>query len=221
MLRLHGVSQIDGLLADFGVSSHQLDQAERGFSLRFEAKLDMRMNPDKELNAQQVVNHYSSDELFRVFKDFGEFPRPGALVRQIESSRPIKTTTELKKALEKLAPPAFKANQFWARIFQALRIEVNEEIKVIEELLEQSTDLLNPGGRIVCLSYHSLEDRPVKNYFRNGNFNGEPQKDFYGNLIRPLEPITRKPVIPKAQEIANNPRASSAKLRAATKIHDQ
>ncbi len=217
MLRLHGVREIDGLLADFGVSSHQLDAAERGFSLRFDAQLDMRMNPDKELSAHQVLNTYSSEELARVLRDFGEFNRPNGLVRQIINSRPLNTTQELKEALDKMAP-RHKAHQFWARLFQAVRIEVNEEIAVIEEMLEQATALLKPGGRLVCLSYHSLEDRPVKNYFRYGNFQGEPEKDFYGNLIRPLEPVNRKPIEASPEEIEENSRARSAKLRVAQKL---
>lgn len=216
-LRLHGVKEIDGLLADFGISSHQIDEPERGFSLRFEGPLDMRMNPDRELTAARVLNEYLDAELFRILKEYGEIKRPGAMVKAIVENRPLTTTQELKKVLERFAPPQ-KYGQFWAKIFQAIRIEVNEELVVIHELLEQATEILKPGGRLVCMSYHSLEDRPVKNFFRYGNVEGEPQKDFYGNLIRPLEPITRKPIVPDENEISENPRARSAKLRAAVKL---
>lgn len=216
-LRLHGIKEIDGLLGDFGVSSHQIDQPERGFSTRFEGPLDMRMNTDKQLTAANVLNDYSEDQLFHILKEYGEINRPKPLVKAIVENRPMTKTTDLKKALESFVPPQ-KQGQFWARIFQAIRIEVNEELAVIHELLEQATDLLKPDGRLVLMSYHSLEDRPVKNFFRYGNIAGEPEKDFYGNLIRPLEPITRKPVVADEIEISKNPRARSAKLRAATKL---
>jgi len=219
-LRLYGVKQIDGLLGDFGISSHQIDEPERGFSLRFDGPLDMRMNPSKELSAHNVINEYSEEDLFSILKNYGEINRPKALVNAIVNNRPIDTTTELKKALEKFAPPQ-KHGQFWAKIFQAIRIEVNEEIVVIHELLEQATEILKTDGRIVCMSYHSLEDRPVKNFFRYGNIEGEPQKDFFGNLISPLEPITRKPVVASNEEVNENPRARSAKLRAAKKKGDE
>lgn len=219
-LRMYGVKEIDGLLGDFGVSSHQFDEPGRGFSTRFEGPLDMRMNPDKEISAATVLNNYSEEDLFRILKEYGEINRPRPLVRAIVENRPLITTTELKKALERFAPPQ-KHGQFWAKIFQAIRIEVNEEIVAIEELLQQATEILKPGGRLVCMSYHSLEDRPVKNYFRYGNIEGEPQKDFYGNLIRPLEPVNRKPIVPDEKEVNENPRARSAKLRAAEKIEKE
>lgn len=217
MLRMHGVKQVDAILGDFGISSHQIDQASRGFSLRFDGPLDMRMNPDKEIDAKQVVNNYSDEELFRVFKEYGEILKPWPIVNNIAKNRPINTTAELKKALQHLEPRQ-KSGQFWARIFQAIRIEVNEEIKVIHELLEQSINILKPKGRIVCMSYHSLEDRPVKNFFKYGNIEGKAEKDFFGNLLRPLKPITRKPIVPVEEEISENPRARSAKLRVAEKI---
>lgn len=216
-LRLYGVKEIDGLLGDFGISSHQIDQPERGFSTRFDGPLDMRMNTDKELTAAKVLNEYEEADLFKILKEYGEIPRPKPLVKAIVENRPLQTTSDLKKSIEKHVPPQ-KQGQFMARIFQAVRIEVNEELTVIHELLEQATEMLKPGGRIVTMAYHSLEDRPVKNYFRYGNVEGEPQKDFYGNLIRPLEPITRKPIVPDENEISENPRARSAKLRAAEKI---
>lgn len=219
-LRLYGVKEIDGLLGDFGISSHQIDEPERGFSLRFDGPLDMRMNPSKELSAHQVVNQYSEEELFNILKNYGEIIRPKPLVNAIVNNRPINTTTELKKALEKFAPPQ-KHGQFLAKIFQAIRIEVNEEIVVIHELLEQATEMLKTDGRLVCMSYHSLEDRPVKNFFRYGNIEGKPMKDFFGNLLSPLEPITRKPITASDAEISENPRARSAKLRAAKKKEDE
>lgn len=219
-LRLYGVKEIDGLLGDFGISSHQIDEPERGFSLRFDGPLDMRMNPSKELSAHQVVNQYSEEELFNILKSYGEINRPKPLVNAIVNNRPINTTTELKKALEKFAPPQ-KHGQFWAKIFQAIRIEVNEEIVVIHELLEQATEILKTDGRLVCMSYHSLEDRPVKNFFRYGNIEGKPMKDFFGNLLSPLEPMTRKPITASDAEISENPRARSAKLRAAKKKEDE
>lgn len=219
-LRLYGVKEIDGLLGDFGISSHQIDEPERGFSLRFDGPLDMRMNPSKELSAHQVVNQYSEEELFNILKNYGEINRPKPLVNAIVNNRPINTTTELKKALEKFAPPQ-KHGQFWAKIFQAIRIEVNEEIVVIHELLEQATEILKTDRRLVCMSYHSLEDRPVKNFFRYGNIEGKPMKDFFGNLLSPLEPITRKPITASDAEISENPRARSAKLRAAKKKEDE
>lgn len=219
MLRLHDIKQVDGILADFGISSHQIDEPARGFSIRFDGPLDMRMNPDLKRSAREVVNHYSHKELIRLFRDFGELPRPHLLASAVEQHRPLETTAALKEALQRYAPRQHEG-RFWARVFQALRIEVNEEIRAIEELLEQVPELLSPGGRMVCLSYHSLEDRPVKNFFRFGNVAGQPQKDFYGNLQRPMRPLQRKPLVAGAEEIAQNPRARSAKLRSAEKIDE-
>ena len=220
MLRMHGVKEIHGLLADFGISSHQIDQPERGFSLRFDGPLDMRMNPSLDLSAAKVVNEYDHENLLRVLRDFGELRSPHRLAGQIERQRPMHTTADLRKALQEYAPKQNPA-RFWAQVFQAIRIEVNQELQVIYELLDQTAELLLPGGRIVCLSYHSLEDRPVKNYFRYGNVQGTPEKDFYGNLIRPLEPVNRKPITANTEELKDNPRARSAKLRAAEKIEQQ
>ena len=217
MLRMHGVNEIDGLLADFGISSHQIDQPERGFSVRFDGPLDMRMNPGKDLTAARVINEFPDEELARIFRDYGEINRPYPIVNAITASRPINTTAQLKEVLKKFEP-RHKPARFWAQVFQAIRIEVNEELTVIHEMLEQATEILKKGGRIVTLAYHSLEDRPVKNYFRYGNFEGSPEKDFYGNLIRPLEPVTRKPITANTEELNENPRARSAKLRAAEKI---
>tara|TARA_Y100000588_G_scaffold217280_1_gene231190 strand:- start:1016 stop:1927 length:912 start_codon:yes stop_codon:yes gene_type:complete len=221
-LRFKGVRQIDGLLADLGISSHQIDEASRGFSLRYEGPLDMRMNRSRPLDAKQVVNTYSESELTRIFRDYGELVKPHFLARAIanaRSSSPIETTEELKNTLERYAPRN-KHGQFWAKVFQAIRIEVNDEMGALHELLNQAAEILKPGGRLVVMSYHSLEDRPVKNFFRTGNFEGKPEKDFYGNLIRPLEPVTRKPIVPDPTETNENPRARSAKLRAAEKIDD-
>ena len=220
MLRVYGVKEIDGLLADFGISSHQIDQPERGFSVRFEGPLDMRMNPDKPLTAASVINEYEPARLQNILRSYGEINRPHPLVNAIIAARPINTTAQLKEVLKKFEPRQ-KSARFWGQIFQAIRIEVNEELAVIEELLQQVSEILKPGGRIVTLAYHSLEDRPVKNFFRYGNFEGEPEKDFYGNLIRPLQPVNRKPVTADAEELSENPRARSAKLRAAEKINEE
>lgn len=214
MLRLHGVRQVDGILGDFGISSHQIDEGERGFSLRYDAPLDMRMNPEKPFSAKEVLNSYSEMQLKTLFQRYGEIRAAAPLARAIIQARPLERTKELASLAEKFAPRN-KHGQFLAQVFQAIRIEVNEELKVIEEMLEQAPEVLAPEGRLVCISYHSLEDRLVKNFFRSGNFEGEAQKDFYGNLIRPLEPVTRKPIAPEANEINENPRARSAKLRAA------
>ncbi len=217
MLRLHGVRKVDAILGDFGISSHQIDAAERGFSLRYEAELDMRMNPDRSLSAKTVCNDYSEKSLIEVLKRYGEINRAHLVSRAIIQARPLESTFDLVNACEKFAPRN-KRGQFLAQVFQAIRIEVNEELKVIEEMLSQAIEVLKPGGRLVCISYHSLEDRIVKNFFRSGNFEGKPEKDFYGNLIRPLEPISRKPIAPSEEEIRLNPRARSAKLRAAEYI---
>lgn len=214
MLRLHQVRKVDAILGDFGISSHQIDEGARGFSLRYEAELDMRMNPDKAFDAKAVLNSYSEKQLKDLFFRYGEIRSAAALSRAIIQARPLQTTFDLVAVAEKFAPRN-KRGQFLAQVFQAIRIEVNEELLVIEEMLQQAPEVLKDGGRLVCISYHSLEDRLVKNFFRTGNFEGKPQKDFYGNLIRPLEPITRKPIAPEANEINENPRARSAKLRAA------
>ncbi len=220
-LRLHDIHRVNGLLADLGVSSHQVDEGSRGFSIRFEGPLDMRMNPDCELSAREVVNHCSSKELIRIFREYGEIKNARVLVNQIiriRKKQSVETTTQLKQSLQHLEPRN-KQKQFWARLFQAIRIEVNQELEALKEMLQQAAEMLSSGGRLVVISYHSLEDRLVKNFLKVGNFTGEPKKDFYGNLIRPFKPITRKPMIPDETEINKNPRASSAKLRAAEKIN--
>ena len=214
-LRMMGIKHVDGILADLGVSSHQFDEAERGFSIRANAPLDMRMNQAGELTAKTVVNTYDERELSRIFKTYGEIPNArkvaGEIVR-LRSSRPIKTTTELMDGLSKCAPRQ-KEHKFFAQVFQALRIEVNQELDVLERFLEQTTDIIAPGGRLVVMSYHSLEDRLVKNFMKKGSLEGEITKDFYGNVIKPFDEVERHPIVPEEIEIASNPRARSAKLR--------
>ncbi|MDP4683974.1 MAG: 16S rRNA (cytosine(1402)-N(4))-methyltransferase RsmH [Crocinitomicaceae bacterium] len=214
-LRMMGIKHVDGILADLGVSSHQFDEAERGFSIRANAPLDMRMNQAGELTAKTVVNTYDERELSRIFKTYGEIPNArkvaGEIVR-LRSSRPIKTTTELMDGLSKCAPRQ-KEHKFFAQVFQALRIEVNQELDVLERFLEQTTDIIAPGGRLVVMSYHSLEDRLVKNFMKKGSLEGEITKDFYGNVIKPFDEVVRHPIVPDEIEIASNPRARSAKLR--------
>ncbi|MCR5860756.1 16S rRNA (cytosine(1402)-N(4))-methyltransferase RsmH [Flavobacterium sp. J372] len=218
-LRFHGVKQVDGILADLGVSSHQFDVPERGFSTRFEAELDMRMSKKNELNAYVVVNEYDEAELKRVFYDFGELKNAGALANTIVSARrshPIKNSEQLKQVLAKFLP-AHKSNKILAQIYQAIRIEVNQEIEVLKEFLVQSLEVLKTGGRLSIISYHSLEDRLVKRFMRNGMFEGEPERDVFGNFEVPFRSI-EKLIVPTDEEIAVNNRARSAKLRVAEKL---
>lgn len=218
-LRFHGVKKVDGILGDFGVSSHQFDEADRGFSTRFDAALDMRMNQKDALSAFEVVNDYEEKELKRVFVDFGELKNGGAMANVIvhhRKEKPIKNTEQLKQVLAKFLP-AHKSNKILAQIYQAIRIEVNQEIEVLKEFLEQTEELLDSGGRISLISYHSLEDRLVKRFIRNGMFEGEPERDFFGNFQVPFKSIG-KLIVPTDEEIARNNRARSAKLRIAEKI---
>ena len=218
-LRLNNISTIDGLIADLGISSWQIDSADRGFSTRLDGRLDMRMDKEQDLDAWKVINTYPEEELKRIFHKFGEVERPERIARQIiaeRSSTPVDTTHQLTMILSGLAPRG-KENQFFAKVFQAIRMEVNDELAALQTLLSQSSDMLNPGGRLVFISYHSLEDRFIKNFFKAGNFDGELQKDFYGNVLRLLEPVNRKAILPEEAEIMNNPRARSAKLRIAEK----
>ena len=218
-LRFHGIKKVDGILGDFGVSSHQFDEADRGFSTRFDAALDMRMNQKDALSAYEVVNEYEEKELKRVFVDFGELKNGGAMANVIVNYRkekPIKNTEQLKQVLAKFLP-AHKSNKILAQIYQAIRIEVNQEIEVLKEFLEQTEELLDSGGRISLISYHSLEDRLVKRFIRNGMFEGEPERDFFGNFQVPFKSIG-KLIVPSDEEIARNNRARSAKLRIAEKI---
>ncbi len=222
-LRLYKSVPVDGILADLGISSHQIDMADRGFSTRFDAELDLRMDRKAGLTARQVVNQYSPDELKRIFVEYGELNHAYRIAQQIATARDtseITTTTRLKEVLMPLAERG-RENKFFARVFQALRIEVNGEMDALKELLLQTTKVIKPGGRLVVMSYHSLEDRLVKNFTKTGNLEGIENKDFYGNLISPFKPITRKPIVPSEQEIQINARARSAKLRIAERKSDE
>lgn len=217
-LKLHGMLPVDGILADLGVSSHQFDQASRGFSTRFNGPLDMRMNQASGITAADVVNQYTVEKLMEVFQSYGELPNTRKIAYSIEQQRKnekITTTEKLKEALSKWAPRG-KENKFYAQVFQALRIEVNQELEALKEFLMHSAEVLKPGGRLVVISYHSLEDRLVKNFMKAGNFSGELEKDFFGNVISPMQPVG-KMIVPPADEIERNNRARSAKLRIAYK----
>ena len=220
-LRLYGVRQVDGILADLGISSHQIDTPERGFSTRFQADLDMRMNQQGDLTAQQVVNSYPEADLHRILGMYGELTNARTAAAALVSARAnqtIQTINDLKDGLKRCAPRG-KENKYFAQVFQALRIEVNDELKVLEEFLEQTPEVLSPGGRLVVMSYHSLEDRLVKNFINKGKFSGEVEKDLFGNELKPLQSVTRKPLEASADEVAANPRARSAKLRIGEKIN--
>ena len=218
-LRFHGVMKVDGILADFGVSSHQFDVAERGFSIRFDGKLDMRMNQHDELSAYHVINEYNEEQLRQVFKEYGELRQAPAIARVLVAERKtqnIKTTDQLKSVLKKFLPPR-RENKILAQIYQAIRIEVNQEIEALKEFLTQTPELLDVGGRLSFISYHSLEDRLVKRFIRNGMFEGEPEKDVFGNFEVPFKKVG-KLIIPDQEEIEINNRARSAKLRIAERI---
>jgi len=217
-LRFHGVKAVDGILADFGVSSHQFDVAERGFSTRFEADLDMRMNQDSTLSAYHVINDYEELQLKNVLSQYGELRAAAGMANLIVAYREtekIVTSTQLKQVLKKYLPPRYE-NKVLAQIYQAIRIEVNQEIEVLKEFLEQTPSLLNVEGRLSFISYHSLEDRLVKRFIRNGMFEGEPERDVYGNFEVPLKKVGGL-IVPTKEEISLNNRARSAKLRVATK----
>jgi len=217
-LRFHGIKEVDGILADLGVSSHQFDVAERGFSTRFNAGLDMRMSKKIDLDAFKVVNEYDEAELKRVLFDYGELKNAAALAHALVTARVeggIHNTDELKKALARFLP-GHKSNKIMAQIYQAIRIEVNQEIDVLREFLLQTLEILKPGGRLSVIAYHSLEDRLVKRYMRNGMFEGEPERDFFGNFEVPFK-IVEKLIVPSDEEIKINNRARSAKLRVAEK----
>lgn len=216
-LRMLGIKQVDGVLADLGVSSHQFDEGSRGFSIREDAELDMRMNQNGDLTAKKVLNTYEEDDLFRVFKSYGEVPNVAKLVRTILKERniaPIETTGRL-ATIGAACAPKFKENKYNAQVFQAVRIEVNDEMDVLEAFLKATEEILKPGGRLVVMSYHSLEDRMVKNYMKRGSISGEITKDFYGNVIKPFTEIVRHPMTASEEEIEKNSRARSAKLRIA------
>jgi 16S rRNA (cytosine1402-N4)-methyltransferase len=218
-LRFHGIKQVDGILADLGVSSHQFDVAERGFSTRFDSELDMRMNQKGEFSAYHVINKYEEQDIARVLFQYGELKNARGMANVIVLARKdkdIKNSEQLKQVLTKFLP-AHKSNKILAQIYQAIRIEVNQEMDVLKEFLEQSLEILKPGGRLSVISYHSLEDRLVKRFFRNGLFEGEPERDFFGNFEVPFK-IIEKLIVPTAAEISINNRARSAKLRVAEKI---
>lgn len=218
-LRFHGVKEVDGILGDFGVSSHQFDVAERGFSTRFEADLDMRMSKRNEISAYTVVNDYSEEDLSKVLYMYGELKNARAMARVIVDNRnqgPIKTSKQLVDILSRLLPK-FKEHKVLAQVYQAIRIEVNQEMEVLKEFLMQTPEVLKKGGRLSLISYHSLEDRLVKRFIRDGMFEGVPEKDFYGNVSVPLKKIGGL-IIPSEQEIKINNRARSAKLRIAERV---
>lgn len=213
---------LDGILADLGVSSHQFDTAERGFSFRYDAPLDMRMNREGGKTAADVVNEYSQEDLERIFRIYGEVDNARKVARLIVSARDkgsIGTTGELDEAV-KSALPKFAEHKYLAKVYQALRIEVNHEMRSLEKFLEGAADSLRPGGRLAVITYHSLEDRMVKNFIKTGRADGREEKDIFGNIHAPLKAVNRKPILPQEEEIASNTRARSAKLRIAEKIED-
>jgi len=219
-LRLHGVRRIDGLLADLGVSSHQFDVADRGFSTRFDGELDLRMDRRQELTAKELVNTADEQELTRLLRLYGELPNAYQMAKAIckaRAEKTIETTFDLREAVGRQLPRGME-NKYLAMLFQALRIEVNGELDALQALLQQAVEILNPGGRLVVMSYHSLEDRLVKNFFKTGNFEGKLEKDFYGNPIVPLKLVTRKPITAGEEELQRNNRSRSAKLRVAERI---
>lgn len=217
--RLHNAIPVDGILADLGVSSYQFDQAERGFSIRFDAELDMRMNQSSTLTAKEVVNAYSEADLHRIFGIYGEIKNAKSLAKTIVTARlngSLDTVADLKNAINSLIPKG-KENKYLAQVFQALRIEVNQELEALKDFLIQSSEVLVSGGRLVVMSYHSLEDRLVKNFIAKGKFSGEVEKDFYGNDQKPFDAVSRGAITASEDEIKNNNRARSAKLRIAVK----
>ncbi|MBS1548824.1 MAG: 16S rRNA (cytosine(1402)-N(4))-methyltransferase RsmH [Bacteroidetes bacterium] len=218
-LLMYGISQVDGILADLGVSSHQFDEAERGFSIRTNAPLDMRMNALQGLDAKKVVNDYEEEQLADLFYYYGELREARKLAREIvreRKNKSIETTDDLKKVFSYI--PAHKQNKFFAQVFQAIRIEVNQELEVLKEMLQQAYTVLKPQGRLVVISYHSLEDRLVKRFLKNGMFHGEPERDIYGNFQKSFDLLQSKAVVPDQQEIETNSRARSAKLRTGIKL---
>lgn len=221
-LKLYGAPRVHGILGDLGVSSHQFDQPERGFSTRFAGPLDMRMDTGGPLTAREVINEYSEARLHRLLGMYGEVRNARTLAQAIVAERvqqPITTVEDLKRVLARFSPKGREA-RYYAQVFQALRIEVNDELGALREMLEQCAEVLVPGGRLVLISYHSLEDRLVKNMMSKGSLTGEVTQDFYGNILRPFRPVTKKPVVPSAEEIAANNRARSAKLRVAERTLD-
>ena len=219
-LRLYNAIPVDGILADLGISSYQIDQRERGFSTRFEGVLDMRMDKRQKLHARQVVNEYPEEKLREIFQKYGEVNHPAkaaAMIVSIRKERPIETTGEMVSLLKPFAGRG-KEHKYMAQLFQALRIEVNQEMEALKEFLMQSVEVLGMGGRLVVISYHSLEDKLVKHFFRAGNWSGVVEKDFYGNALVPLQVVNRKAITADESEVIENPRARSARLRIAKKI---
>lgn len=220
-LKLYGVTKVDGILGDLGVSSHQFDKGERGFSIRFEADLDMRMNQKSDLTAKKVINAYDEKKLTELFREYGEVDNAYKLSKLIVEARThgsIDTTAQLKEII-KPATPKFEENRYLAKVYQAIRIEVNQEMEALKECLTQCVDLLKPEGRLVIMSYHSLEDRLVKNLIKSGNVEGKEEKDpVFGKITRYFKSLTSKPIVPDEEEIARNSRARSAKLRVAIRV---
>ncbi len=216
-LKLQGISEVDGILADLGVSSHQFDEGVRGFSTRTEGPLDMRMNPNQSVSAQTIVNTYDENQLYRLMREYGEIKNTNCVVHAIINNRPFQTTEQLSKVVSGCFPSA-KLNKFLAMVFQAIRIEVNEELDILKDFLTQTSGLLKSGGRLVVISYHSLEDRLVKHFIKTGNFEGKLEKDFYGKPIVEFKAISSRPIVPDEKEIETNSRARSAKLRIAEKL---
>ena len=214
-LRFYGVDQVDGIIADFGVSSYQIDQADRGFSIRTDGLLDMRMDQSKPFSARSIIERYSEAQIAQLLKAYGQIPDAKAIALAIVEQRqkkPILTTDDLKQVVEPFVPK-YRPHKYLAKVFQAFRIEVNDELKEIEEVLNQCAEIVKPGGRIAMIAYHSLEDRLVKHFLRTGNSAGQAIKDGYGNLIRPFVSLNQKAIVPSLQAVQNNHRSRSAKLR--------
>lgn len=219
-LKINNAYPVDGIFADLGVSSHQIDVPERGFSSRFDSELDSRMNRNKEKNAKKVINTYSREKLVKIFSEYGEIQNSKKLAFAITEKRKEQTITTTKELINAIRPCIIreKENKYLAQVFQAIRIEVNDELQALKDMLKQTSKALKPGGRLVIISYHSLEDRIVKNFFKSGNFEGKIEKDFYGNPLVDFKIINKKPIVPSEEEIKNNSRAKSAKLRIAEKL---
>ena len=220
-LRFLNVIPVDGILVDLGLSSHHIDEATRGFSFRFDANLDMRMDKENPLTAEELINTRSQSELQQIFSSYGEIKNSKTLAVKIvqrRSAQRIQTTSQLVEIAEEVLPYKENLKKYLATVFQALRIAVNDELLGLEQFLNQAQEVLAPGGRLAVITYHSLEDRPVKNFFQTGNFEGKESKDVFGKVSRPWKQITKKPIIPTDEEIAVNPRSRSAKLRVAEKI---
>ncbi len=218
-LKLNGISKVDGILADLGISSHQIDIAERGFSTRYEGELDMRMDRESELTAKEILNTYSAEQLQQIFSEYGEVRNSKTLAHHIVTEREKKLFTTTQDFIARISDwVKGKESRYLAQVFQALRIEVNKELGALEQLLQQSAEVLNEGGRMTVLTYHSLEDRMVKNFFRSGNVRGEIEKDVFGNFSKLFKVVNKKPITAGAEELKTNPRARSAKLRIAERV---